>query len=71
MIKDLCGANTSGGGCGGGEGNLQTLITITTTNVSNLFEYSSLYPAPLNAFMAGTQFFTTKLRITYDKPFDN
>ncbi|GAU15249.1 hypothetical protein TSUD_03160 [Trifolium subterraneum] len=56
-------ANASGGGVGegssggGGEGNFQNLITTATTNVSNPFEYSSLYPAPLNAFMAGTQFF--------------
>jgi LRP1 type putative zinc finger protein len=49
--------SSGGGGSGGGEGNLQNLITTTTTNVSNPFEYSSLYPAPLNAFMAGTQFF--------------
>ncbi|CAJ2675669.1 unnamed protein product [Trifolium pratense] len=51
------GSSGGGGGGGGGEGNLQNLITTTTTNVSNPFEYSSLYPAPLNAFMAGTQFF--------------
>ncbi|CAI8606530.1 unnamed protein product [Vicia faba] len=49
------GEGSSGGG--GGDGNQQNLITTTTTNVNNPFEYSSLYPAPLNAFMAGTQFF--------------
>ncbi|XP_058725343.1 protein EXPRESSION OF TERPENOIDS 1-like [Vicia villosa] len=51
------GEGSSGGGGGGGEGNQQNLITTTATNVNNPFEYSSLYPAPLNAFMAGTQFF--------------
>ncbi|KAL9395594.1 hypothetical protein Peur_009847 [Populus x canadensis] len=40
-----------------------TSTTATTTNTSNpaagntLFDPSSLYPAPLNAFIAGTQFF--------------
>jgi LRP1 type putative zinc finger protein len=40
-----------------------TSTTATTTNTGNpaagntLFDPSSLYPAPLNAFIAGTQFF--------------
>lgn len=58
------GSSGGGGGCGGGEAQPpQGLITAATTsggnnNNNNPFEYSSLYPPPpLNAFMAGTQFF--------------
>ncbi|KAK2971507.1 hypothetical protein RJ640_020913 [Escallonia rubra] len=62
-------ASTAGGGGGGGESSSQqplNLITAATTSAAattsnnpavNFFDPSSLYPAPLNAFMAGTQFF--------------
>lgn len=62
-----------GGGGGGGSGGTQplNLITagttstnVTTASTSNnptttttLLDPSSLFPAPINAFMAGTQFF--------------
>ncbi|MED6118372.1 hypothetical protein PIB30_002079 [Stylosanthes scabra] len=36
---------------------LSLITAATTTTAGNPFEPSSLYPAPLNAFMAGTQFF--------------
>lgn len=52
------GEGSSGGGGGGSETQPQNLLTAATTSGgNNPFEYSSLYPAPLNAFMAGTQFF--------------
>ncbi|XP_028766548.1 protein SHI RELATED SEQUENCE 1-like [Neltuma alba] len=58
------GAYTTGGesSSGGAEAQQLNLITAsTTTNTAitsaNPFDSSSLYPAPLSAFMAGTQFF--------------
>ncbi|KAJ7957818.1 protein SHI RELATED SEQUENCE 1-like [Quillaja saponaria] len=48
---------TSSGG-GGGESQQLSLLTAATTTTSNqLLDPSSLYPAPFNAFMTGTQFF--------------
>ncbi|RDX57971.1 Protein SHI RELATED SEQUENCE 5, partial [Mucuna pruriens] len=44
------------GSSGGGEPQQHGLITTATTSGNNPFD-PSLYPAPLNAFMAGTQFF--------------
>ncbi|KAL4300651.1 hypothetical protein HN51_052070 [Arachis hypogaea] len=52
------GSSAGGGGGGGAEPQQQlSLITAATTTAGNPFDPSSLYPAPLNAFMAGTQFF--------------
>ncbi|KAL7261844.1 hypothetical protein ACSBR1_000275 [Camellia fascicularis] len=60
------GESSSGGGGGGGGGaqpfNLITATTTTTTTTTTnpaitMLDPSSIYPAPLNAFMAGTQFF--------------
>ena len=64
------GRYTSTGGESSSSGAQQLLMTAaatsttgTTTNTSNpavgnnLLDASSLYPAPLNAFIAGTQFF--------------
>lgn len=59
------GAYTTGGesSSGGAEAQQLNLITASTptnaatTSSANPFDPSSLYPAPLNAFMAGTQFF--------------
>ncbi|KAL1351678.1 hypothetical protein HN51_015570 [Arachis hypogaea] len=43
---------------GGGEPHHQQLSLITTTSGAGItFDPSQLYPAPMNAFMAGTQFF--------------
>ncbi|MED6221442.1 hypothetical protein PIB30_054654 [Stylosanthes scabra] len=54
--------SSGGGGRGGAEPHhhqqqLSLITAATTTTSGNPFEPSSLYPAPLNAFMAGTQFF--------------
>ncbi|KAK7280708.1 hypothetical protein RJT34_25775 [Clitoria ternatea] len=50
--------SSGGGGGGGGEVQPLSLISATTSgNINNPFDSSSLYTAPLNAFMAGTQFF--------------
>ncbi|OIW20990.1 hypothetical protein TanjilG_27335 [Lupinus angustifolius] len=47
--------SSGGGGRNGGDAQQLTLTTATTTG--NPFDHSQLYPPPLNAFMAGTQFF--------------
>ncbi|KAL5706642.1 hypothetical protein ACHQM5_024785 [Ranunculus cassubicifolius] len=59
------GETSSGGGGGTTPRNLMATAatssaaatTATTTAVASLLDPSSLYPTPLNAFMAGTQFF--------------
>nr|WLQ70514.1 shi-related 5-like protein [Lupinus luteus] len=47
--------SSRGGGGNGGDAQQLTLTTATTTG--NPFDHSQLYPPPLDAFMAGTQFF--------------
>lgn len=51
-------AGCEGSSGGGGEARPLALMaaTTTTTTAGNPFD-ASLYPAPMNAFMAGTQFF--------------
>lgn len=48
------GGESSSAGGGGGEPQQLNLITASTNPI---FDPSSIYPAPLNAFVAGTQFF--------------
>ncbi|PKA46510.1 hypothetical protein AXF42_Ash012643 [Apostasia shenzhenica] len=54
-------AGESSSGAGAGAGNGASLVTITgssaATASSGLLDPSSLYPTPLNAFMAGSHFF--------------
>ena len=55
--------STGGESSSSGAQQLGLITAATTTNTSNpaagntFFDPSSLYPAPLNAFIAGTQFF--------------
>ncbi|KAE9588355.1 hypothetical protein Lal_00003006 [Lupinus albus] len=49
-------AGGAGEGSSGGGGDAQQLTLTTATTTGNPFDPSQLYPPPLNAFMAGTQF---------------
>ncbi|KAJ7966824.1 protein SHI RELATED SEQUENCE 1-like [Quillaja saponaria] len=51
------GESSSGAGGDAQQLNLITAATTTTPTSNQLVDPSSLYPAPLNAFMTGTQFF--------------